>query len=154
MLVSTHGGHFAPDTTVSSVAPREIDATVQPLADRSTGGAGRLPLGLTPRRFILMNLLNEGLDAAGVDYEGPIIHAGAAETMIVVAVAKGLVRTDELEPGVEGEVSTGRLCSEGVRTITENSVLGDTRATTADAGETILERVTRRPSCGSKRDAE
>ncbi len=105
MLVSTHGGHFVPNTTVSSVAPREIDATVQPLADRSTGGAGRLPLGLTPRRFILMNLLNEGLDAAGVDYEGPIIHAGAAETMIVVAVAKGLVRTDELEPGVEGEVS-------------------------------------------------
>ena len=88
-----------------------------------------------------MDLMNEGLAAAGVDSHEPVIHAGAAETAIVLAVAEGLVRTDHLEPGREGAVSTARLFSEGFRAITDNGVLGDLRHATTEVGEAILDRI-------------
>ncbi|PSP79705.1 creatininase [Halobacteriales archaeon QS_1_68_20] len=126
VLVPTHGGNFAPVNTVAPEVAREVDATVLALANLDE----------------LMGLMNEGMRAAGVDYEEPVIHAGAAETAIVLAVAEDLVRIDELELGREGEVSVTRLLSEGFRAITENGVLGDPREGTAEAGEEILARIT------------
>lgn len=126
VLVPTHGGNFAPVNTVAPEIARDVDATVLAMAD------------LDP----LMELMNEGLEAAGVDYEEPVIHAGAAETAIVLAVAEKLVRTDHLEVGHEGDISVSRLLSEGFRAITDNGVLGDPREGTAEAGEAILERIT------------
>ncbi|PSP73754.1 creatininase [Halobacteriales archaeon QH_9_66_26] len=114
---------------VNTVAPeiaREIDASVIAIADLDEN----------------MRLMNEGLREAGVEYEEPVIHAGAAETAIVLAVNEGLVRTDELAVGHEGEVSASRLLSEGFDAISENGVLGDPREGTAEAGEAILERIT------------
>lgn len=125
VLVATHGGNFAPVNTVAPQIAREIDANVIALADL----AG------------LMSLMNDGLRKAGVEYEEPVIHAGAAETAIVLAVGEGLVRMDELEVGHEGDVSTSRLLSEGFKAITENGILGDPREATHEAGETILETV-------------
>ncbi|WP_313695375.1 creatininase family protein [Halorarum halobium] len=124
-LVPSHGGNFAPVNTVAPELAREVDANVIAVADLHE----------------LMSLQNEGLREAGLDEE-PVIHAGAAETAIVMAVEEGLVRTDRLEPGHEGEVSTARLLSEGFESITETGVLGDPREATAEAGELILERVT------------
>ena len=124
-LVPTHGGNFAPVNTVAPDVAREIDASVIAVADLHE----------------LMSLQNEGLREAGLDEE-PVIHAGAAETAVVMAVEEGLVRTDELEAGHEGEVSTARLLSDGFKSITENGVLGDPRGATGEAGERILERVT------------
>ncbi|WP_255148975.1 creatininase family protein [Halorarius halobius] len=126
VLVPTHGGNFAPVNTVAPDVGRELDATVVALADLDEH----------------MRLLNEGLREAGVDYEQDVIHAGAAETSVVLAIAEGLVREDELEVGHEGDVSAARLLGEGFRAITENGVLGDPRAATAEAGEAIVERVT------------
>ena len=126
VLVPTHGGNFAPVNTVAPEVAREIDARVIALADLQS----------------LMELMNEGLREAGVDYEEPVIHAGAAETAIVLAVAEGLVRLDELAVGFEGEVSAARLLSEGFRSVSESGVLGDPREATAEAGEAILERLT------------
>lgn len=126
VLVPTHGGNFAPVNTVAPEVAREIDANLVALADLDE----------------LMERMNEGLRAAGVEYREPVIHAGAAETAIVLAVAEGLVRTDELELGHEGEVSVSRLLSDGFRAITENGVLGDPREATADAGEAILDAIT------------
>ncbi len=125
-LVPTHGGNFAPVNTVAPEIAREIDASVHALADLAT----------------LMELMNEGLREGGVDYQEPVIHAGAAETSIVLAAAEELVRTDKLELGTEGEVSTSRLLSEGFDAIAENGVLGDPREATAEAGEAILDAVT------------
>jgi len=125
VLVPTHGGNFAPVNTVAPEVARGIDANVVALADLDE----------------LMELQNEGLREAGVDYEEPVIHAGATETAIVLAVAEGLVRTDELDVGFEGEISPSRLLSEGFATITESGVLGDPRKATAAAGEAILETV-------------
>ena len=126
VLLPTHGGNFAPVKTVAPEIAREVDANVIPLADLDQ----------------LMELMNEGMAEAGVDYEEPVIHAGAAETAIVLAVAEGLVRTDELAVGHEGPVSPSRLFSEGFRAITETGVLGDPREGTAEAGEAILEKLT------------
>jgi len=126
VLVPTHGGNFAPVNTVAPEVAREIDANLVALADLDE----------------LMERMNEGLRAAGVEYQEPVIHAGAAETAIVLAVAEGLVRTDELERGHEGEVSVSRLLSDGFRAITENGVLGDPREATAEAGEAILDAIT------------
>lgn len=125
VLVPTHGGNFAPVNTVAPEVARDIDANVIALAD--------LP--------DLMELQNEGLRAGGVEYQEDVIHAGAAETAIVLAVNEGLVRTDELELGHEGEVSVSRLLSEGFKSITENGVLGDPRKGTVAAGDEILDTV-------------
>jgi creatinine amidohydrolase len=126
VLVPTHGGNFAPVETVAPEVAREIDASVITLADLEEN----------------MRLMNEGLREAGVEYQEPVIHAGAAETAIVLAVAEGLVRTDELRVGHEGDLSVSRLLSEGFDAITESGVLGDPREATPEAGEAILERMT------------
>jgi creatinine amidohydrolase len=126
VLVPTHGGNFAPVETVAPEVAREIDASVITLTDLEEN----------------MRLMNEGLREAGVEYQEPVIHAGAAETAIVLAVAEELVRTDELRVGHEGELSVSRLLSEGFDAITESGVLGDPREATPEAGEAILERMT------------
>lgn len=125
VLVPTHGGNFAPINTVAPEIAREVEASVIALAELDE----------------LMELMNAGLREAGVEYQEPVIHAGAAETAIVLAIAEGLVRTDELRVGHEGDVAVSRLLSEGFRAITETGVLGDPREATPEAGEAILERI-------------
>ena len=127
-LVPTHGGNFGPVKTVAPEIAREIDATVIPLADLDEH----------------MQLLNEGLSKAGIEYDQDVIHAGAAETAVVLAINEDLVKMDALESGHEGEISPARLLSEGFKSITENGVLGDPNKATAEAGETIIETVVRK----------
>lgn len=125
-LVPTHGGNFAPVKTVAPDIGRKIDANVIPLADLDEH----------------MRLLNDGLSEAGIEYDQHVIHAGAAETSIVLAINEGLVRVDALERGHEGDISPTRLLSDGFKSITENGVLGDPNEATAEAGERIIETVT------------
>jgi len=125
VLVPTHGGNFGPVTTVAPDIAREMESTVIPLADLDEH----------------MELLNEGLGEAGIEYEQDVIHAGAVETAMILAIDEGLVRTGSIEPGPEGEISTARLLSEGFKSITENGVLGDPTEATAEAGEVIIQNV-------------
>lgn len=125
VLVPTHGGNFGPVQTAAPEIGREVDASVIPLADLEEH----------------MRLLNEGLSEAGVEYDQDVIHAGAAETSIVLAIDEALVRTENVEAGPEGEFSTARLLAEGFESITENGVLGDPGRATAEAGETIIRTV-------------
>nr|WP_248299413.1 creatininase family protein [Halorhabdus amylolytica] len=125
VLVPTHGGNFGPVKTIAPEVAREIEASVIPVADLDEH----------------MELLNEGLSEAGVEYEQDVIHAGAAETAMVLAIENDLVRTEQLERGTEGELSTARLLSEGFKSITENGVLGDPTEATAAAGEMIIQTV-------------
>ncbi|ELZ06110.1 creatinine amidohydrolase [Natrialba asiatica DSM 12278] len=111
--------------TVAPDVAREIDATVIPLADLDEH----------------MQLLNAGLSEAGVEYDQDVIHAGAAETAMVLAIDEGLVRMDQIERGPEGDISPARLLSEGFRSITENGVLGNPNEATVEAGETIIQKV-------------
>ena len=125
VLIPTHGGNFGPVKTVAPDVAREIEATVIPLADLDEH----------------MQLLNDGLSEAGIDYDQDVIHAGAAETAMVLAINEDLVRLQDIEPGPEGEISTTCLLSEGFKTITENGVLGDPNEATVEAGETIIRNV-------------
>lgn len=125
VLVPTHGGNFGPVETVAPDPAREVDAAVIPLADLDEH----------------MRLQNGGLAEAGVDYDQDVIHAGAVETSVVLAIDEGLVRSEEIERGPEGEISPARLLGEGFESITENGVLGDPNEATAEAGETIIRRV-------------
>jgi creatinine amidohydrolase len=126
VLIAAHGGNYAPVNTVAPEIAREIDANVITIADLDE----------------TMALMNEGLREGGVDYEEPVIHAGAAETAIVLAASEALVRTNEIDVGHEEEITTSRLLSEGFKAITENGVLGDPREATREVGETILDTVT------------
>lgn len=125
VLVPTHGGNFGPVTTVAPDVARELDAAVIPLADLDEH----------------MRLLNEGLDEAGIDYEQDVVHAGAAETAMVLAIDEDLVREAHLEPGPEGDISSARLLSEGFDSITESGALGDPTKASAEAGEVIIQKV-------------
>ncbi|RRJ29493.1 creatininase family protein [Halocatena pleomorpha] len=126
VLIPTHGGNFAPVKTVAPDIGREISASVITLADLEEH----------------MQLLNDGLIEAGIEYDQDVIHAGAAETAIVLAINDGLVQGEHCEQGYEGDLSPARLLSEGFKSITENGVLGDPRKATAEAGERIIEKVT------------
>lgn len=125
VLVPTHGGNFGPTNTVAPEIAREIGASVIALADLER----------------LMELQNEGLRKAGVDYQESSIHAGAVETSEVLAIDGAHVRTDEYEVGVEGDISPSRLLSQGFESITENGVLGDPHEATREAGEEVFETV-------------
>ncbi|MEY7850645.1 creatininase family protein [Natrarchaeobius sp. A-rgal3] len=125
VLVPTHGGNFGPVKTVAPDIARELEATVIPLADLDEH----------------MELLNEGLDEAGIEYDQDVIHAGAAETAMMLAIDEGLVRTKNIEAGPEGDISPARLLSEGFKSITENGVLGDPTEATTEAGEVIIQNV-------------
>lgn len=125
VLVPTHGGNFGPVKTVAPDIARELDATVIPLADLDEH----------------MQLLNDGLSEAGIEYDQDVIHAGAAETAIVLAIDEDLVRMENIEAGPEGEISPARLLSEGFKSITENGVLGDPAKASAEAGEVIIQNV-------------
>ncbi|UHQ96138.1 creatininase family protein [Natrinema halophilum] len=139
VLVPTHGGNFGPVETVAPDIARELDATVIPLADLDEH----------------MQLLNEGLSEAGIEYDQDVIHAGAAETAMVLAINEGLVRMENIEPGPEGDISPARLLSEGFKSITENGVLGDPTKATTEAGEVIIQNVvdTYAEQVKSERDA-
>ncbi|MFC7077479.1 creatininase family protein [Haloarcula halophila] len=125
VLIPTHGGNFGPVKTVAPDIARELNATVIPLADLDEH----------------MNLLNEGLSDAGIEYDQDVIHAGAAETAMVMAIDQDLVRAEAIESGPEGDISPARLLSEGFESITENGVLGDPTQATAEAGEVIIKNV-------------
>lgn len=109
VLIPTHGGNFAPVKTVAPEIARELDANVISLADLDEH----------------MQLLNEGLSEAGIEYDQDVIHAGAAETAIVLAIDEDLVRVAELERGPKGDILPAQPLSEGFNSIAENGVLGD-----------------------------
>ncbi|WP_330630185.1 creatininase family protein [Halocatena halophila] len=126
VLVPTHGGNFAPIQTVVPELSRSIDASILPIADIDAH----------------MEILCDEFSAAGIEYEQTVLHAGAIETAIMLAIDAGLVNTDAFEVGHEGDVPVSTLLSDGMAAITENGVLGDPHPATADAGELLLDRVT------------
>ena len=126
VLLPSHGGNFAPVNTITPEIARELEnARVIPLADIDR----------------MMELMNEGLRAGGVEYQEPVVHAGAVETAVIMAVDEDLVREDELRVGHEGAVAVPDLLSSGFRSVTESGVLGDPREATREAGEAIIETI-------------
>nr|WP_202614551.1 hypothetical protein [Halostella litorea] len=72
---------------------------------------------------------------------------------MILAIDEGLVGTENIDPGPEGDISTARLLSEGFKSITENGVLGDPAKATTDAGEVKSRTSWRRTSSISNPNA-
>jgi creatinine amidohydrolase len=126
VFLPSHGGNFAPVETAAPEIARERESLdVITLSDIQQ----------------YMELMNEGLKRGGIDYEEPVIHAGANETSIMLAVHEHLVRTERRDAGHEGAISVPALLSKGFRYFTESGVLGDARESSREAGEAILENV-------------
>jgi creatinine amidohydrolase len=88
-----------------------------------------------------MELLADGLETAGVDVDEPVVHAGASETAMLLALDPESVDEDR-QAGHTGHVSAAALFANGIEAYDENGVLGDPRPATAAVGETLLEHVT------------
>lgn len=88
-----------------------------------------------------MELLETGLEAAGVDVDEPVVHAGASETAMLLALDPDCVGEDQ-QAGHTGHVSAAALFANGIETYDENGVLGDPRPATAAVGDALLEHLT------------
>lgn len=127
VLLPSHGGNFPPVNTLAPELAEELEsASLHTLANLER----------------CMELMNEGLHEAGIEYEESVVHAGATETAIVMAVAPSLVRDDKIEPGHEGSISMAGLLEKGFRQYTASGVLGNPTYATPAAGEEILETMT------------
>jgi creatinine amidohydrolase len=124
LLLPSHGGNFAP---VDSAAA-EISRTLEKL--------DLIPLTDLPG---YMSLLNQGLAEFGIEYEESVVHAGATETSMVMAVDEDKVRSENIELGNEAEITYGEVLAHGFSDLTQNGVLGDPRKADPEAGETIFE---------------
>jgi creatinine amidohydrolase len=123
VFLPSHGGNFAPvETAVAEIAPDLDDTALIPLTDGDERG----------------DLMNEGLAEAGIDYEQDVIHAGAVETSLMLAIDEGSVRTDDAEPGPVEGVTLSQVVNQGFDAITENGVLGDPGRASCHAGNVIL----------------
>lgn len=87
-----------------------------------------------------MELLAEGLQAAGVDVSEPVVHAGASETAMMLAIAPDQVG-DDRPTGYTERVSAAALFNEGVERYDRMGTVGDPQVATAEVGEIVLEHV-------------
>lgn len=125
VLLPSHGGSFASVAAARPELARSSDIDVVAIDD-----LGRY-----------LGLLNEGLERAGIDHREPVVHAGAVETAVMLAVDPDAVRADRAPEGNDGPVSAAKLYRDGIGAYSPNGVLGDARPATADVGETILEHL-------------
>lgn len=132
VLTSSHGGNFVP------------------LADALPGfaelcaGAG---VGLTPVLDLMawIAALKERPNAHGLRQEDmPAVQADLIETSIMLALHPEMVRRDRIERGFVGHFDLqGSFARHGLRALTDNGILGDPTAATAELGAEILDAIER-----------
>jgi len=90
----------------------------------------------------LLGFLAEFSSRHGVSAGESGAHAGESETSMVLAIRKDLVDMKNAEKGFVGNVDDkmmGLMYSQGIKAITKNGVLGDSRKGEAGKGEEYLE---------------
>jgi creatinine amidohydrolase/Fe(II)-dependent formamide hydrolase-like protein len=69
----------------------------------------------------------------------PAVQADLIETSIMLALHPTLVRRDRIEPGFVGDLDLeDSFAARGLKALSDNGILGDPRAATAELGEEIL----------------
>jgi creatinine amidohydrolase len=126
-LLPSHGGNFP-----------SVEAIVPDIA-RDLSEANVFVVG-TLQRY--MRLLNEGSGNALDDYEEPVVHAGATETSLMLAIDESAVREDALQAGYDGEIASSTLFRDGIDHYDDGGVLGDPTRASRAAGEQILDTIT------------
>jgi creatinine amidohydrolase len=131
LLFSGHIGNFP---VLSEILPRlrsavpqhvDVDAFVDPVAWIETW-----------RRAV---------KAAGGDPDAVGGHADIAETSIMMCLRPDSVRVERFETGYGGALSEEQLQSmwkNGIKSITENGVIGDPHGSTVEIGQHCLEAIT------------
>ncbi|MDR5655941.1 creatininase family protein [Halodesulfurarchaeum sp. HSR-GB] len=123
VLLPSHGGNFPPvETAAAELAPKYSELSLIPIVDLN--------------RFT--ELINQGLEEAGLEYQEPVIHGGGTETAMMMAIEPSRVRNSELRPGNEGLKSRSAVLNLGFQSVTDAGVLGDPTVATPEVGEHII----------------
>jgi creatinine amidohydrolase/Fe(II)-dependent formamide hydrolase-like protein len=127
VLLPTHGGNFQPlAAALERLGPVE-GVNVIGIAD--LGLLVEATLGLAP-----------ALDVPATEAG---LHAGEAETSMMLALRPDLVRLERARAGYVGPPEDGieRFLNEGVHALTDTGVIGDPRRASAANGRRYVERV-------------
>lgn len=128
-LVPSHGGNFVP--------LREMLADLR----AAVGSECRVETYTDLEAFIqVWRSAVEELSTHGDRVGG---HADIAETAEMMVVRPDLVRTDRLTAGYTGPADAAlfeRIFTEGLRSVTDNGILGDARGATPEMGRLCIQR--------------
>jgi creatinine amidohydrolase len=127
IILPSHGGNFN--------AVREITNEL----NQSLGGAK--VVSYTDLKGLL-EFLNEFSSKHGVSAGESGAHAGESETSMVLAIRKDLVDMEHAERGFVGSFDDKMMAlmwSQGIKAVSKNGVLGDSRKGEAGKGEEYLE---------------
>ena len=124
ILLPSHGGNFAPVSTITQDIAPKLKANLIALGDL----------------MVLITKMQEGALEAGIPREAVGGHACAGETSVLLAYRPDLVRMKAAKPGYIGPFNS-KYQRKGFRAITPTGVLGDPRPSTKEAGEKIIEKV-------------
>jgi creatinine amidohydrolase len=131
VLISSHGGNFA---AIEQAAPKIQEKLLQ------QGLAAEVISYVDIQAFVggLQDLLVNEYGGAKEEASG---HADVTETAMMLAVRPDLVRMDQAAPGWMGDLFEveEKLFREGMKSLTENGVLGDPRRATAEMGRRALD---------------
>ncbi|MFO7793109.1 MAG: creatininase family protein [Candidatus Saliniplasma sp.] len=124
VLLPYHGGNFDPIEEVEPEIKYELnDSNLIVIANLEKS----------------LDLMNDGMKKAGLDLVEPVIHAGASESSVLMAIDEDLVNKDNIEKGYIGDIPVANLFARGLKSFTKNGVLGDPTKANKKAGELILE---------------
>jgi creatinine amidohydrolase len=127
VLLPTHGGNFAPLAEAIRLLGPEPGIEVRALTD----------LGA------LIAIAQVGVDEYDVPLGEGGLHAGEWETSMIAAIHPELVHMEHAAAGYTGDpqAAIASLFTSGVRSVSENGVIGDPARSSAEHGERYWETV-------------
>lgn len=124
VIYSMHGGNFPAMNAVLPGLAKELDAKLITLLDKG----------------LLIDPLMESLDAFDIPREARG-HGGAAVTASVWHLRPDLVREEEFVPGFQGDVSTSKLMTDGLHSVSDLGHMGDPTYASLELGRDVTERL-------------
>ena len=122
VLFPSHGGNFAPlREALPAIRSRAADAEVLDLLDVRA----------------VLEAWFEVLERHGWEDRTPP-HADIIETSMMMVLAPGTVRTEEMQRGFVGRPDLEELTERGLQAFTDNGVLGDPRGASPEMGRELI----------------
>ncbi len=129
VLLSTHGGNCAPVMTLASDLSEEIKSS------KKFDDVNIIPLSDLEKH---LSIWIEAAEEFGIN-PNDIKHAGAAETSILLAENKDLVRENKIKKGFTGDLEKSSLFTNGIKEYSKNGVLGDPEKASKEVGEKLVD---------------
>ncbi|MHA2298378.1 MAG: creatininase family protein [Candidatus Hodarchaeales archaeon] len=129
VLLPSHGGNFTPVQEVTKELQREHpEMKIVAYADLMK----------------FFDFINGVAAEFGITEEEAGAHSGEAETSIMLALARNLVKEDRFATGYLGTMGSKEIqlvMEKGMTALTKNGILGDPTKATAERGKIYLERI-------------